>query len=200
MKCHLWNCSGPKTEQNGNRWRNTVCAVWISPFYTILLYYMHTICHLLEISSSFVSYNLKSINQMCQLMTQCWSFFLVKNRNWEKESHTVYKIFVLCHNGFTSETCFLNIIRITYCFSTGHPVNLKRICTCSVICQMMQYTAMIRRATSPSSQTHKKKTCILYQTHDWTHLYSCLHIFTPFTVLIMVKCTNILLLYGTADL
>lgn len=86
--------------------------------------------------------------------------------------HVVYIIFALCGNGFymtNSPPLSATLNR----FSAGHPVNLKRTCTCSVILQMRQYTAMTQRVTSPSSQT-MKKTCTLCQIHCRTHLYSVL--------------------------
>lgn len=62
----------------------------------------------------------------------------------------------------------------------GHPEDLRRMCICSVMYQMMEYTITIRPAGSPSSQTlkKKKKMSILYQMHYRTHLYLT---FTPYT-------------------
>lgn len=115
--------------------------------------------------SSVVLCSLKSINQTCQLMTQCRSFPLSKNRNWGKVNPHGLHIFVLHHNGFTSEKVLShgNIIHCTYCSSTGRLLNLKRICTWSVMYKMMQYTAMTQSVTFPSP---KKRMCTSCQTHD----------------------------------
>lgn len=50
-------------------------------------------------------------------------------------------------------------------FPSGRLPIMGRICTCSVISQMTQFTATIQRATSPSWQT-LLKICIFYQMHD----------------------------------
>lgn len=50
-------------------------------------------------------------------------------------------------------------------FPTGRLPVMRRICTCSVISQMTQFTATIQRATSPSWQ-NLLKICIFYQMHD----------------------------------
>lgn len=59
--------------------------------------------------------------------------------------------------------------RHTFWFSAGCPLNQKRICICSVIYQMMQYTAMIQRAALPATLTPRRKTCTLCQIHDRIH-------------------------------
>ena len=51
--------------------------------------------------------------------------------------------------------------------STGCLLDVGRICTCSVISQMKQSTATIRRATFPSWQM---KICTFYQMHDGTQV------------------------------
>lgn len=89
-------------------------------------------------------------------------FFLwVRIDSGPKEIHTVH-ILVTCvtvvwHQRSDHHTC---------CFSAGCPMNLERICICSVIYQMMQYTAMIQRATS---LTPRRTTCTSCQIHDRTH-------------------------------
>lgn len=89
-------------------------------------------------------------------------FFLwVRTDSGQKEIHVVH-ILVTCvavawHQRSDRHTC---------CLSAGCPMNLKRICICSVIYQMMQYTAMIQRTTS---LTPRRKTCTLCQIHDRTH-------------------------------
>lgn len=115
-----------------------------------------------------------------KVMTHCWTFSRSKNRNRGKGNpRSLHNICLvsqwLCIREVLSDR---NIIRYTYCFSAGRPLNLKRICICSVIYQMMmQYTATIRFVTSPSSRAPKKRTCILCQIRDRTRPHSCLHIF-----------------------